>query len=795
MRRAARAASEPAGSGMSTWAARRPVRLPQAGAAASEAESLRLRMCAFFALASFAVLQYGALLVHPPSARLLAIAAVVTVGGGALTLSSRLPSRRLALAAALAVSLATLALALLVLGVPAHLLLPSRWATLVRDLRGGLRALEGWLWPYRGGREWTRLAVLLPVPVGLTCAAALCFWPSRHIVATRTAALSLLIALFITGAANQPDAAWGVQGSVLAALTAAWLWLPSLAAADLNRAGAWVVICSTLALLLAPLLSARRPWIHYRTWNAAHATTSFQWDQASGPITWSRSNLTMFELQAPRPQLLRVTALDRFDGRRFLRSPAPPGDSRVDIPRTHERSWLSTATVRVGGLRSELLVSDGGLPVAARWLGRRADTDTITAQPDGEAVFRSAPVEGDSYQVLSYAPAASVAALRNARRSFPSAYLAYTRFELPPAESPARGLERAAGAARRGRLQGLPPGGAAATESGIGAPAPGRAPVSDAASVLRIAASPYAPMFALARRLAAGARTEYDLAARIERYLRENYTYDEHIPRDHYPLEAFLFKDRRGYCQQFAGAMALMLRMDGVPARIAAGFRPGVYDTSAHRWRVRALDAHSWVEVYFAGVGWVPFDPTPSRGGSSPVGEGAGSASKAGVSSALGSRPSAGGASTAGAGHRRGHASGGGGVPWLLLSAAALLPLLLATACWWLLGARRLRRALAGDANGAVVELRAALNRIGYPGCEGKTLAALEHELRHSRRVLARRYLSLLRELRYGRERSPRPRPRERRELRRALADGGGMRRRLRALLALPPGAARRVSR
>ena len=302
-------------------------------------------------------------------------------------------------------------------------------------------------------------------------------------------------------------------------------------------------------------------------------------------------------------------------------------------------------------------------------------------------------------------------------------------------------------------------------------------------------------MFALARRLAAGARTEYDLAARIERYLRENYTYDEHIPRDHYPLEAFLFKDRRGYCQQFAGAMALMLRMDGVPARIAAGFRPGVYDTSAHRWRVRALDAHSWVEVYFAGVGWVPFDPTPSRGGSSPVGEGAGSASKAGVSSALGSRPSAGGASTAGAGHRRGHASGGGGVPWLLLSAAALLPLLLATACWWLLGARRLRRALAGDANGAVVELRAALNRIGYPGCEGKTLAALEHELRHSRRVLARRYLSLLRELRYGRERSPRPRPRERRELRRALADGGGMRRRLRALLALPPGAARRVSR
>src|SRR5205823_8106478 len=98
---------------------------------------------------------------------------------------------------------------------------------------------------------------------------------------------------------------------------------------------------------------------------------------------------------------------------------------------------------------------------------------------------------------------------------------------------------------------------ARAPQGAIVAPAPGRAPASDGASARRIAASPYGPMFALARRLAAGARTDYDLAARIARYLRENYTYDEHIPRERYPLEAFLFKDRRGYCQQFAGAMAL----------------------------------------------------------------------------------------------------------------------------------------------------------------------------------------------------------------------------------------------
>src|SRR5205807_301156 len=231
--------------------------------------------------ASFAVLQYGALVVHPPTARLLAIAATATAGGAALTLSSRLPSRWLALAAALLAFVATLCLALIELGVPAHLLLPTRWATLAHDLRGGLRALEDWLWPYRGGREWARLAVLLPVPVAL--------------------------------------------------------------------AGA--------------------PWIHYRSESAARETASFNWDQANGPIAWSRSTLTMFELQASRPQLLRVTALDRFDGQRFLRSSAPPGDARLDIPRAHERSWLSEATVRVGGLRSQLLVSDDGQHVAAWWIG------------------------------------------------------------------------------------------------------------------------------------------------------------------------------------------------------------------------------------------------------------------------------------------------------------------------------------------------------------------------------------------------------------------------------------------
>jgi hypothetical protein len=69
---------------------------------------------------------------------------------------------------------------------------------------------------------------------------------------------------------------------------------------------------------------------------------------------------------------------------------------------------------------------------------------------------------------------------------------------------------------------------------------------------------------------------------------------------------------RRGYCQHFAGAMALMLRYLGIPARVAAGFTSGTYKDGT--WAVTDHDAHTWVEVWFRGYGWLPFDPTPGRG-------------------------------------------------------------------------------------------------------------------------------------------------------------------------------------
>lgn len=740
-----------------------------------------LRLAAFFALAGFASLQYATLVVHPPGARLLAITAITTAGAAALLLSGRIvePWRRHLLA--VGVGALTLAAALLAIGIPLSLLAPARWPALAHDLRGGYSALAGWLWPYRGGSEWGRLAVLAPLPPVLVASACLCFWPSSRARAARQlCALLLLLALFLAGAANQREPAWGAQGALLVALIAAWLWIADTRAADVHRGAWWIVACSTVALALAPVLSGSGAWIDYSSWNPIAPTTSFQWDQTYGPIRWSRSTAPMLEVSEPRAELLRVTSLDRFDGERFTRSQAPAG-SPGSGPHAAARNpqWITRATITVRELQSNLLVSGGGVALEVQWL--RGGQRPINLQPDGTVALTSTATAGDVYDVVSYAPTPTAAALRRVQRGFSRAYLAYTRFALPSTASSAVLTSDLHGARRR----------ASSGEGVVEASTPGRPLAADPATARRIEASPYNDMFALVKRLAAGAGTTYDVVARVEHFLRSNYRYDESVPAERFPLEAFLFKDRRGYCQQFSGAMTLMLRMDGIPARVAAGFKPGVYEPTTHTWRVRALDAHAWVEVYFSGTGWVPFDPTPPRPAPTAAFVGAAPALSSNLVRLGGERRglTTGTAAAVALAPRHRRSSTSRAWPFWLAVAAALFAVL--GACWWILGWRRLHRALAGDASGAVEELRIALLRLGYPDSR-TTLAALEASLERSRHAGAPRYLRALRELRYSSQDSARPTRRERSELRRALGERGGLGARLQALLALPPGVARR---
>jgi transglutaminase-like putative cysteine protease len=149
------------------------------------------------------------------------------------------------------------------------------------------------------------------------------------------------------------------------------------------------------------------------------------------------------------------------------------------------------------------------------------------------------------------------------------------------------------------------------------------------ASELRAAASDYPPeilldylqlpavdprVVSLAKKITASADNNYDKAAAIESYLRSKFGYTLQLPRTvpRDPVANFLFERKQGHCEYFASSMAIMLRTLGIPSRVVNGFRTGEFNDITSQYLVRASNAHSWVEAYFPGYGWISFDPTPA---------------------------------------------------------------------------------------------------------------------------------------------------------------------------------------
>jgi protein-glutamine gamma-glutamyltransferase len=109
------------------------------------------------------------------------------------------------------------------------------------------------------------------------------------------------------------------------------------------------------------------------------------------------------------------------------------------------------------------------------------------------------------------------------------------------------------------------------------------------------------------------AQTPLEKARAIEEHLRTEYRYDLASPSggNANPLEHFLFESKRGHCEFYSTAMAVMLRQAGIPSRNVTGYIGGTYNRFARNYTVRQGDAHSWVEAYIDGLGWQTFDPTP----------------------------------------------------------------------------------------------------------------------------------------------------------------------------------------
>ena len=119
----------------------------------------------------------------------------------------------------------------------------------------------------------------------------------------------------------------------------------------------------------------------------------------------------------------------------------------------------------------------------------------------------------------------------------------------------------------------------------------------------------------LARRVAGAGGTPLAKAQRIQSYLHSEafrYTLEQpKVGQDQQPLKVFLESARRGHCEYFSSAMAIMLRSQGVPTRNVTGFVGGRYNPYGGYYALRQGDAHSWVEAHIEGRGWVTFDPTP----------------------------------------------------------------------------------------------------------------------------------------------------------------------------------------
>ena len=550
------------------------------------------RLAAFVPLAAFGALHWS-MLVQPRAGGPMLLAVIVcALGGIALGAILALP-RGARIAAATGIALVTAAAAIVVAGLPARLLLPGAWNELGGDVTQGVQALPDVRVPYLGVDQWPRIVILCGGALLVALAAAATFWPVRGRGSSgHTAGATALCVLYVVPAVDLTTTHQFLRGAAFAVLLAAFLWLERVPRTGVAGAGIGLAAAVALGLAAAPALDGPRPWVDYEKIAesfAPAASITFDFNHHYGPLDWPRDGREVLRVKAAREAYWKAENLDDFDG---LRWRASTQLDRARIPLLSElpadfrrhRNWLQRIQVNVRSLTGHDVVGAGTIigvdnpPSAA----------LSTASP-GTFEFESLLNRGDSYAADVYVPKPSPTQMAVAGTGYSGLADRYFTLRVP--------------ASRAGVRAGLPP-------EVIGAlPELRQRGLTGRLHVLRRpdharGRRAHAPI-RLRAHVGAGPapvrrprRRRTSTCARVLAYLADGFAlHREPAAGPPVPLESFLFDDHPGYCQQFSGAMALLLRMGGVPGARRRRASPRAATAGRSDYVVRDIDAHSWVEV------------------------------------------------------------------------------------------------------------------------------------------------------------------------------------------------------
>ena len=353
-----------------------------------------------------------------------------------------------------------------------------------------------------------------------------------------------------------------------------------------------------VATLIAGLVIGSAPGVakgaffDWRHWNplagnGPRVSVGYVWNQDYGPLHFPKATTTVFEVTSSQPHYWKAGVLTFFNNNRWVAANALQSpyhqQNAIQLPPTalppkalhpDKRTDIVQVGFKIDALADPHLLSTGQ-PIKYSTVSP-IDASLTT---DGSLIATSDMPRGAQYTTRDYSPDPSPKQLAGAGARFPQDVVDGVTVQGIPV--PVWGATNAA-----------------------------RSPVRIPIDPLLIQASNQ-----VWHNSGADDRdtSEYGAVVAVESYFHSRtFHYDQTPPVGPGPVLAnFMLHSHSGYCQMYSGSMALVLRLHGIPARVAYGFTPGT--ETSNGYKVTDRDAHAWVEVFFPGYGWIPFEPTPTR--------------------------------------------------------------------------------------------------------------------------------------------------------------------------------------